>query len=138
LLLPGPELRGTTGREFLSWLHTLARNELLDTVRAGQTQKRGGGQFTAPLPEDSRGGELLAGDISTPSQELMRQEDHALLEEALGRLSDDHQQVIRLRCSPDQLTWDEIARQMNRTEDAVKQLFRRAFDQLREAMRARP
>jgi RNA polymerase sigma factor (sigma-70 family) len=138
LLLPGPELRGTTGREFLAWLQTIVRNEFLDTVRAGKAQKRGGGQLTGPLPEDSRGGEMLAGDASTPSQKLMRQEDYELLEEAMGRLSSDHQQVIRLRCSPEKLTWAEIASRMGRTEDAVKQLFRRAFDQLREEMRAKP
>jgi RNA polymerase sigma-70 factor (ECF subfamily) len=138
MLLPGPDLRGTTGREFLAWLQTMARNELLDTVRADNTQKRGGGQLTGPLPEDSRGGEKLAGDTSSPSQKVMRQEDGELLEEALGRLSPDHQQVIRLRCSPDKLTWAEIASRMGRTEDAAKQLFRRAFDELREEMRAKP
>jgi RNA polymerase sigma factor (sigma-70 family) len=138
MLLPAQKLRGTTGREFLAWLQTMARNELLDTVRADNTQRRGGGQLTGPLPEDSRGGEKLAADTSTPSHQLMRQEDHELLEEALGRLSADHQQVIRLRSSPDKLTWAEIASRMDRTEDAVKQLFRRAFDQLREEMRTKP
>jgi RNA polymerase sigma factor (sigma-70 family) len=126
ILLPGPEMHGTTGREFLAWLETIARNEFLSTLRAGKTQKRGGGHKITPLPGGSSGGDLLAGDTSTPSQQLMRQEEQDQQEAALRRLPPDHQQVIRLRCSPEQLSWAQIAQQMNRTEDAVKKLFWRA------------
>jgi RNA polymerase sigma factor (sigma-70 family) len=138
ILLPGPELNGTTGREFLAWLETVARNEFLDAVRAGAALKRGGGQRLTPLPGDSGCGDMLAAGTSTPSQQLIRQEDRERLEAALGRLSPDHQQVMRLRLALDDWSWAEIARQMNRTEDAVKQLFRRASKQLSRELRNQP
>jgi RNA polymerase sigma factor (sigma-70 family) len=138
ILLPGPELHGRTGREFLAWLETLARHEFLDTVRAGRAQKRGGGYRITPLTGDSRDGDMLAADTSTPSQQLMRQEEQEQQEAALQRLPPDYQQVIRLRCSPDKLTWAEIAQQMNRTEDAAKKLFWRASQRWSKERKGQP
>jgi DNA-directed RNA polymerase specialized sigma24 family protein len=50
----------------------------------------------------------------------------------------DYQRVIRLRRSADQLTCAAIAGQMDSTEDAAKQLFRRAFKRLSEELRGQP
>src|SRR5262249_24556287 len=133
-LQPGQEFRGTTGRDFLSWLRTMACHEFLDTVRAGKAQKGGGGKLLARLPGDSTGEVAIAAETSTPSQRMVRQEEGEAVEAALGRLSAEHQRVIRLRRSPDKLTWAEIAREMERTEDAVKQLFRRAVKRLSEEL----
>jgi RNA polymerase sigma factor (sigma-70 family) len=138
LLLTGAPLRGTTGPQLVSWLRTIVRNELCSILRDGSAQKRGGGQATGPLPEDSSAGEVLAADTSTPSQQAIRQEDHDRLEAALGRLSADHQQVIRLRLAPDDLTWAEIGQQMNRTEDGIKKLFARASQQLTKELKGQP
>jgi RNA polymerase sigma factor (sigma-70 family) len=136
-LQPGQEFRGTTGRDFLSWLRTMAYHEFLDNVRAGKAQKRGGGQLPARLPGDSTGEVAIAAETSTPSQRAVRQEEHEQLEAALAGLPDEHQRVISLRRSADKLTWADIAREMGRTEDAVKQLFRRAVNRLSEELRGR-
>jgi RNA polymerase sigma factor (sigma-70 family) len=138
MLLPGHELRGTTGQEFLSWLQTMARNEFRDAVRAGKTKKRGGGQPMLSLADGSHSAAMPPAEISTPSQQAMRAEDEQQLQAALELLSDDHRQVIRLRCSPEKLTWAQIAQRMNRTEDAVKQLFRRGFQRLTKELRGQP
>jgi RNA polymerase sigma factor (sigma-70 family) len=138
LLPPGQEFRGTTGLEFIAWLRTLAERMFLDAERARKAQKRGGGQHIGRLPGDSSGDIAIAADASTPSQQLMRREEEEGLESALGRLPADYQRVIRLRRSADKLTWAEIAGQMGSTEDAVKQLFRRAFRRLSEELRGQP
>jgi RNA polymerase sigma factor (sigma-70 family) len=132
LLLPDHALRGTTGQEFLAWMLTMTRNEILDALRAGKAQKRGGGQAVVSLGA----GDDAPADTSSPSRQLMRREDHQQVQEALGRLSDDDRQVIGLRTSG--LSWAEVADQMRRSEDAVKQLFRRAFKRLQGEMKGEP
>src|SRR5262249_51214456 len=103
--------------------------------RAGKAQKRGGGQVTGQLPGDSTGEVAIAAETSTPSQQVMRREEEEELEAALARMPAEYQQVIRLRRSSDKLPWAEIARQMDRTEDAIKQLFRRAVKRLSGELR---
>jgi RNA polymerase sigma factor (sigma-70 family) len=126
------QFHGSTGGEFLGWLRTMPHSAILNAVRERETLKRGGGRLIGGLPADSNGAVLIAAATSTPSKELMRQEQYRLFEEAMEQLSDDHQRVIRLRLlSPDRLTWAEIARQMDRGEDAVKHLFQRAYQQLK-------
>jgi RNA polymerase sigma factor (sigma-70 family) len=133
LKLPGllHQFRGATGPEFVAWLRQMARNVSLDVVRRGNAQIRGGGLLIGGLPTDASGKVAITADTSTPSKELTRQEEHRLFQEALKRLSADHQEVIRLRVlSVPELTWAEIAKQMQRGEDAVKQLFQRASKEL--------
>jgi RNA polymerase sigma factor (sigma-70 family) len=126
----GTELHATSDGQFRAWLRTMARNALLDRLRLGQTQKQGGDRVRGPLPEDANGVVQIASDTSTPSQQAMRGEEEELVEAALGRLSPEDQQVIRLRRPPERLSWSEIARQMNRSEVATKQLFHRALQRL--------
>jgi RNA polymerase sigma-70 factor, ECF subfamily len=125
------QFRGTTGVEFIAWLRTIMRNGSLDAVRKVNARMRGGGLLIGALPTDANGDVAIAADTSTPSKEATRREEYRQFQEALKQLSADHQEVIRLRLlSPGKLTWAEIARQMNRGEDAVKQLFQRAYKEL--------
>jgi RNA polymerase sigma factor (sigma-70 family) len=125
--LPADEFRGTTGQEFMSWLRSIVLNEFRDSVRDGKALKRGGGRPHLPLPAGPDGAEVLAADASSPSHRAMRREEEDRAEAALGRLSADDQEVIRLWRSPDRPTWAQIAGRMNRTEAGVKKLFERAF-----------
>jgi RNA polymerase sigma-70 factor (ECF subfamily) len=134
-LEPGQEFRGTTGPEFLAWLRTIAERRVLDVERARKAQKRGGG-LVGRLPGDSAGDIAVAADASTPSQPLIRQEEHDALEAALRRLPANYEQVLRLRFSAENLTFAEIAGRVGSTEDAVKQLCRRAIERLTEELRA--
>jgi RNA polymerase sigma-70 factor, ECF subfamily len=126
------QFRGTTGMEFIAWLRTMARNASRDATRKGNAQMRGGGLFIGALPTDANGDIAITADISTPSKEITRQEEYRQFHEALKQLSPDHQKVIHLRLlSPVKLSWAEIAAQMARGEDAAKQLFQRAYRELR-------
>lgn len=125
------QFRGVTGVEFIAWLRTLARNANLDVRRRDNAQIRGGGRRPIALPTDANGDVAIAADVSTPSKETTRQEEYELYQKALALLPADHQQVIRLRLSPDKLSWAEIAERMGRGEDAAKQLFQRAYKELK-------
>jgi RNA polymerase sigma-70 factor (subfamily 1) len=137
MLLPGTELRDTTGGEFLAWLQTMARNEFLDALRSGKARKRGGDRLTVQLPGDSSGGETVAAPMSTPSQQLNREEEKERLEAGLSGLAPDDQQVIRLRFL-DHREWPEVAQLMGRAEAAVKRLYYRALERLKKGMGGKP
>jgi RNA polymerase sigma factor (sigma-70 family) len=56
-----------------------------------------------------------------------------LLQEAIGQLSEDHRQVLEYRYLK-QLTVEETAAQMERTERAIRSLSVRALIRLRELL----
>ena len=131
-LLPSKEFRGTTGPEFISWLRKIVRHQLLDTIRRAKTRRRGGGRVVGQLPEDSGGGIAIPDDGSTPFRHAVKQQEREKFAAALEKLPPAEREVIRLRTAADNSTWADVGRQMNRTADAVKQLFRRPSSRLRE------
>ena len=75
-------------------------------------------------------GRLLPAPGSSPSRHAARRESSALVADALAKLPDDQEDVIRLR-SIQELGWEEVARRMDRSNDAVRQLWVRAIKKLR-------
>jgi RNA polymerase sigma-70 factor (ECF subfamily) len=69
---------------------------------------------------------------STPSKNLRRRERFDRLEKALASLSDDHRQVIIL-ARIERLRVKEIARRMERSESAVRNLLLRALRELQRS-----
>jgi RNA polymerase sigma-70 factor (ECF subfamily) len=65
----------------------------------------------------------------SPSGELSRAEDAAALAAAMEKLPDDYRQVIRLRHREGK-SFAEIARVLERSEDAVGKLWARALQSL--------
>ncbi len=126
------DFRGSTWREFLSWLQTMIQNEVRDNVRNARRRKRDAAR-TVPLPEDSGGEVPIADDLSTPSRHAQRQEQIAKVRKALAGLEPDDEQVIRL-VGFEPKDWPEVAELMGRSEDAVRQLYYRALRRLRDSM----
>jgi RNA polymerase sigma-70 factor (ECF subfamily) len=69
---------------------------------------------------------------ASPSRQIQREERFNRLQDSLGRLSDEHQQVIRLT-RIEGLPIREAAKRMNRSEKATAQLLWRATKKLKEA-----
>ena len=107
------EWRGTP---FAAWLLQIARNALADRW---QRTARERGELS---PE--------TGDPGTHAEADRR----AMLAQLVGRLPADQQRVIRERFV-EQKSIREIARDISRTEGAVKQLQFRALESLRAHMR---
>jgi RNA polymerase sigma-70 factor, ECF subfamily len=130
---------GTTERELLAWLRRLLLNNLSNFSRDyRQTAKRsvrrevsfgdpGKGQFAAGTP---------AADTLSPSDHAMAGEQRAALERALERLPADYRQVIRLRYEEER-PFAEIAEIMKRSPNAVRKLWVRAMQNVREEMDSR-
>ncbi len=74
----------------------------------------------------------LTGDGTSPSKGIRRRERLARLEVSMKTLSPDYRTVLRLS-RIDGLSIKEIAKQMGRSESAVKNLLLRATKQLRQS-----
>jgi RNA polymerase sigma-70 factor (ECF subfamily) len=136
-----PQFRGTTEAELLGWLRRILAGQIALTVRRFVGTKGRDvnleRELAVQLDQSSQamngnvGG--LAGSFSTPSQRASRREQVALLAEALDRLAEDYREVIILR-HIEQLSFGDVARRMNRTEDSVQKLWVRALANLRRTL----
>jgi RNA polymerase sigma-70 factor (ECF subfamily) len=117
--------RGTTAREFLAWLTGIVRNKALAKMRRRIPSQ--------PLPAGSSDGELLATGSSTPSDHAARRERAVLLRAAVDRLPPDYRELIDLR-SFQGCSYAEIANRMGKSELAVRQLWVRSLQKLRDLL----
>jgi RNA polymerase sigma-70 factor (ECF subfamily) len=115
------EFQGQDRRAFLSWLFTVAENrirDLADRAGAGKRQRT----------------ELPRREQTTPSQAAARAELARRIAEAVERLEDPHRRVIRMRRF-EEMDVPEIAKALDRSENAVRILYCRAIAALREEMK---
>lgn len=104
------------GAPFAAWLLRIAANTL------AHRREKTGRESPDPAPE-----------AAGPDEDLERR---AMLFELVDRLPEAQRRVIELRYV-EQRSLLEAARELGRTEGAVKQLQRRALEQLRAAWEAR-
>lgn len=127
---------GSTEAELLAWLVKILENKLGNTVKRYQrTEKRDVGRERRLGVGDASSGLSLqiAGAQDTPGAELARREVQERLDAAIGRLSTEYRQAIQLRVWQE-LPFEEVGRQMNRSADAARKLVARAIDQLQSLM----
>ena len=131
------QFRGTDDASFVGWLTALARNNLRDALRMLDAQKRGGDREKIELRagEDSYATlfEAVGGTCSTASQQAARHEAQSALEQAVGRLPDVYQHVVRCYDLEGQSV-EQVAAQIKRSPGAVFMLRARAHRRLAEIM----
>jgi RNA polymerase sigma-70 factor (ECF subfamily) len=108
---------GGDDRAFLRWLFTVAENRIRDLADHFGAAKR------REQPLDPR-------EQTTPSQHAARSETARRVQAALERLAEPHRQVIQLRRFEEREV-PEIARIMDRSENAVRILYCRALQALK-------
>lgn len=111
---------GDDDRAFLAWLFRVAENRIRDLVDHFGALKR---QLPPPL----------AFTQTSPSSHAARRELTLRMRDALARLAEPHRQVIQLR-RLEELDVPEVAAAMGRTESAVRTLYCRAVQALRDEM----
>jgi RNA polymerase sigma-70 factor (ECF subfamily) len=129
------QFRGRSERELLAWLRMILARRLVDLARKHHTP---GGRTVVHersleeiLRESSQAlARLLPAEGPTPSRHAAARETSALVAEALAKLSDEQEEVIRLR-SIQELGWEEVAERLGRSNAAVRQLWVRALKKLR-------
>jgi RNA polymerase sigma-70 factor (ECF subfamily) len=92
---------------------------------------------TGPGTRSSIPWDIMADGAPSPSSIAIEQERVAELQRALAQLSDDHRRVIRLRYE-EQRSFEEIGQEMNRSAEAVRKLWARAMQNLRQEWEGMP
>jgi len=130
--------RGGSEAEFVAWLRAILAARIANLVRhylgtQGRDLRREQG-LNIDLDQSSqmidRG--LLALS-NTPSQQVAQREQGLVLADALEKLPPDYREVVVLR-NFEELTFPEVARRMQRSEDSVQKLWVRALVGLRQIM----
>lgn len=123
--------RGESREQLQAWMRRILVRNLLNEVRKWRSTKMR--SIDREVTLDVPGAVPLASPDETPSCLVAAREQEMLLREALGRLTPDQQEVIRLRHF-EQLGFEEIARRLNRRYSAARMLWYRAFEKLIQAM----
>jgi RNA polymerase sigma-70 factor (ECF subfamily) len=116
-----PKLREP--ERFDGWLLRIAHHRAMDEFRARRPATR---LDAAPEPADDR-------ESTSPAQIVELNADAAAVREALTELPEPQREVLTLRYLHD-LSYDEIAVQVDRTPQAVRQLRQRGLAALRRIL----
>ena len=123
--------QGSTSAEFYGWLNSILKNEVHSTRRDLQRQRRD------IRREIEQGSDIHAGislpNEATPEKLLQQQEKLARFEAVIKQLSPDHAEVIELR-SIQELPFEEVAKRMDRSVNAVSKLWNRAVIALQQEL----
>lgn len=120
-----------------TWLHRIATNLARNKYWYWWRRKRGESlSIDASVgDEDSQIclADTLSSDAPTPSQDVLASEFAELLPKAIETLDEKYAQVLRMRAERD-LSYEEIASELNITVGTVKSRLSRAREQLRVAL----
>ncbi len=105
---------------FASWLFTIARNKAMDYFR----QKKN--TFTIDCVVN------ISGDVD-PLSNVINSEQTAALSQLIGALPEEERELLRVRFLAE-MSFREIARYRNRSEDAVKKSTYRLLARLHSQM----
>jgi len=123
------QFRGQTEREFLAWLSMIMNNNIRNLIRMYRRRLR-----------DPRLAKELKSDIQcgapSPSSAVVREEDLAAIREAMEKLSEEYQLVLKLYYDK-RLGYEEIAARLGKSQDAVRQIKHRALEILRRDLERR-
>ncbi len=122
---------GTTLAELRAWLRSVVLNAAGHSLRA----HLGAARRDAAREQATVAPELAPDPGSSPSAQAARAEQAAQIAAGLARLPEDMQEVLLGRHA-DLLSYAELARQMGRSEGAVRVLYTRALRRLRQEVNA--
>lgn len=133
-----PQFHGRTAAELRGWLARIAHHAVIDGARRLTARKADCRREVSLVVEEISGGgeqpprlrEPIS-PVTPPSGNLRRLERLERLQEAIGTLSPDHREVVRLTFI-DRLPAREVARRLGRSDKALSMLLLRALRSLRE------
>jgi RNA polymerase sigma-70 factor (ECF subfamily) len=131
-----PRFQGSDEPQLVAWLRQILAGKVANLVRHYfGTQGRDirlEEELAVDLNDSARLlGRELAANLTSPSLQAVRREEAVLLADALEQLPEDYREVIILR-HLEELTFPEIARHMQRTQDSVEKLWLRGLARLRQ------
>jgi len=132
------QFRGHSEGEFVVWLRQILGARISNLVRHYLgTKGRDVRLERAVLLEIGQSSAVmnaqLISPLESPSKHASRREHAVMLADALNRLPDDYREVIVLR-HLEGISFAEVARRMERSEDSVQKLWVRGLARLRREM----
>lgn len=129
------QFRGQSDAEMAQWLRQILQHNIVDSLRALQTQKRNVNleQPQADLHQTSHRLDNLLASYSTPSQHAMRSEHLLQLSEAIFELSEDQREAI-IQHHLKGLKLAQISAEWGRSEASIAGLLQRGLRKLRTLM----
>jgi RNA polymerase sigma-70 factor (ECF subfamily) len=125
------DFRGQDAEQWRGWVLAILRSQALKLLRYWRRQKRDLRREPPPV-SSSGGGHQFAGSSSSAGQRASRREQTAKLLQAIERLPSDYREVLRLR-NFEGRPFADVAARMSRSEVAVRLLWGRAIQRLRDA-----
>ncbi len=124
------QYRGTSEAELAAWLRRILANAMVDALRRVSREP----QVLQALEQSSSQLEaMLSGNVATPSEQAVRQEELERLAHALEHLPEDQRNAVQLQQIQD-CSVEEIAKLMKRSKTAIGGLLKRGMRRLRELM----
>src|SRR5262245_22868643 len=131
------QFQGETRAELLAWLRRLLLNNLANFARHYcDTDKRQVGReqpLASGTSSADRGGGLPA-TLCSPSGQAIGREQAEAVQRALDGLPEDYRQVVLLRYREER-SFEEIGRIMGRTANAIRKLWLRAVERLKDELK---
>lgn len=118
---------GDSAEQLAAWLQKIHERNLIDTARKHIEAERRSINSEATQVEVEP---VAEGELSSPSQRLMRGENAVRLARAISRLPEDQAEAVRLR-HLDAWSIAEIAKRMDRSHRAIIALLHRGISNLR-------
>jgi RNA polymerase sigma-70 factor (ECF subfamily) len=125
--------QGSSPTELRAWLRAILLNKLATAARQYRaTAKR---QMGREVPIDPTASQPIdpAGPAATASSIMAREERMQALMAALGRLPEDYRKIILWR-QVENLAFEEMAKRLGRSLDAVRKLWWRALKSLQQEL----
>lgn len=134
------QFRGATEQELLAWMRAILARLLTDLQRRFFGAERQVGRERSLEDAVDRSSLALERMIpsrrDSPSAGASKREQSVILADALARLHKDDREVITLR-NLLELEWEDVARRMGRSADAVRMLWTRALRRLSDQLGVR-
>ena len=128
--------QGTTRAEVLAWLRRILLNNVSNFRRryVGSEKRQIARELSLDRPGMSSDGRFApALDTPSPSGRAAANEESRALDQVLERLPADYREVILLR-HEQALSFADVGRLMDRSEEAARKLWVRAIARLREEL----
>jgi RNA polymerase sigma-70 factor (ECF subfamily) len=133
-----PRFRGTSETELVHWLRQILAANLADLFRRYLGTQARNVRLEREIEDAFEQSSVLldrglVAQQSSPSQQAARREQAVLLADALAELPQDYRDVLVLR-HLEGLSFPEVARRMQRSQDSVEKLWMRGLARLRQVM----
>lgn len=122
---------------FQTWLYRIAGNKTRDYIEKVRAAKRGGGEIPISLQTENPETGLRIdppSNLPGPDWHMMNAERAALVHHALQHLDEPCREVIELKYFGD-LSYDEIARELNLNPKTVSSRLSKCLDKLEQIAR---